>query len=228
MTELPAQNDLKTVPLTSQYLNTQTTPDIPQNGSNVNSSPQNIDTFNQVNQSYNQSGANVIYKTPYNGIICLLVSLFFIIGIGMEILIIFFFIVTNTIDRIYLLFIPLIFFIISIIIGSGYNLYYSFNIDSNSGVIHIDIKKMCFCSNKKKIVLIKDIQKVIVETDFEASYKYKGVIYIFFEINFILYDGRIVKGCSGIADYNEERKKAFSILRDSLPENIIFEGDFIS
>ena len=60
----------------------------------MDSSPQNIGfpslTPFQVNQSNNHSGLSVEYKTPCNGIVCLPVSLFLIIGFGMETLFIFF------------------------------------------------------------------------------------------------------------------------------------------
>jgi hypothetical protein len=233
MTDLPTQNDSKNIPLTSQYLNTQTSSDRHPNDSNLNTSPQNIDDQNppsiQVNQSNNHSGNNVIYKTPCKGIVCLLVSLLFILWVGMEILFTSFLIgASNAADGIYIPFIPLIFLIISIIIGSCCNLYYSFNIDINSGVIYIDIKKMCCCLNKKKIVLIKDIRTIIVQVDMKASYKVNGIIHKFFEIIFVLNDGKIVEGCSGVADINGEGKKAFSILRDNLPQNINFVEDLIA
>ena len=49
----------------------------------------------------------------------------------------------------------------------------------------------------------------------------------FFEIVFVLNDGTIVKGCSVVADINEEGKKAFSILRYNLPINIIIVQNLI-
>ena len=210
MTDLPTQNDPKNIPL--------------------NSSPQNVDYQNpssiETNQSNNHSEANIIYKTPFNALICFLVLMFFIMWIGMEILFTFFLIGSSDgLNGIYILFIPLILLIISIIIGSCCNLYYSFTIDKNSGVIYIDIKKMCCCFNKKKVVLIKNIIKFIVQTDVKASYKYNGVLHKFFEIIFVLNDGRIVKGCSGVVDINEEGKKAFNILRDNLPQSISYVQD---
>lgn len=233
MTDLATQNDLKNVPLTSQYLNNQTTSDRVPNDSNLNSSPQNIGYQNptpiQVNQSNNHSGVSVAYKTPCNGIVCLLVSLIFLSGIVLEIIFIFCLIgASDAVESIYILFIPFIFIIISAIIGSCCNLYYSFNIDIDSGIIYINKKKMCCCLNKKEIVLINNIHKIIVKTDFKASYKYNGVIHKFFEIIFVLYDGRIIKGCSGVYDNNGEGKKALSKLRENFPQNIIFEEDLIS
>ena len=232
MADLLTQNDSTKIPLNSQNVNSQNTSDSSKNDSNLNSSPQNIDYQNptsiQVNHSNNHSGANITYKTPFNAVICLLVSLLFILSIGLEIFMVYCSIdSSDSADDIYFYFLPLILLIISIIIGSCSNLYYFFDIDTNSGLIYIYIKKMCCCLNKKKVVLIKNIIKIFVQTDIKASYKKNGVLHKFFEIVFVLNDGTIVKGCSGVADINEEGKKAFSILRYNLPINIIIVQNLI-
>ena len=132
---------------------------------------------------------------------------------------------TGQTQTILMAFIPLIFSVVATILGSCISLYVIINISSTSGLIIINKKKMCFCFNKQECVQINDLQQVIVQTDTTTRYTECGERYYSFEVIFRLSDGREVKGCSGIIDKDGEGRRAFQIIRNALPQRIVFDGN---
>ena len=70
----------------------------------------------------------------------------------------------------------------------------------------------------------KDIFDKIEKTELSPRGEYE----ITDSLTLQIADGKIVKGCYGVADINGEGKKAFSILRNNLPQNINFVEDLIA
>ena len=210
MTDFPPPNKPNAAqyyqPITNDY-NTPLNNAYPQNNLNIYQPPI------QVNQPYNSSGANAIYRSPLDCIICVFVVLFFIMGTGAAILTVYEGISSGDTNLLFIALFPLLFTLISCIMGSLMNVYFSINIQATFGTIIISKKKMCCCFNKKEILQINDVQQVIVQTDST------------FEIIFKLRDGREVKGLSGVTNINGEGRKAFVIIRNALPQNIAFGGN---
>ena len=203
------------------YYQPSTTPEIPyqQNAQTPYQPP--IEVYQPVN-SY---GSNVTYKTPCNCIVGFIVTIFFIVGIGVSLLMVTTGILNGDTETILFGFTPLIFSLVATILGSCISLYAIINISATSGLIIINKKKMCFCFSKQEVVQINDLQQVIVQTDYTTNYEINGVHYNAFEVIFRLSDGREVKGCSGIIDKNNEGRRAFQIIRNALPSRIIFGGN---
>ena len=179
----------------------------------------------QVNQPYNSSGANAIYKSPLDFIVCVIVTMFFIIGTGVAVTMLYLLISSGNTDLLFVALFSFLFTLISCIMGSLMNVYFSINIQATFGTIIISKKKVFCCFNKKEILQIDDVQQVIVQTDHSTSYEINGVSYSAFEIIFKLRDGREVKGLSGVIDKDGEGRKAFAIIRNALPQNIAFGGN---
>ena len=165
------------------------------------------------------------YKTPCNYSNGFMVTIFFIFGVGFFSFMIAIGISNVQSQAILLAFIPLIFVVVATILGSCISLYVIINISSTSGLIIINKKKMCFCFNKQECVQINDLQQVIVQTDTTTRYTECGERYYSFEVIFRLSDGREVKGCSGIIDKDGEGRRAFQIIRNALPQRIVFGGN---
>ena len=165
------------------------------------------------------------YKTPCNYSNGFMVTIFFIFGVGFFSFMIAIGISNVQSQAILLAFIPLIFVVVATILGSCISLYVIINISSTSGLIIINKKKMCFCFNKQECVQINDLQQVIVQTDTTTRYTECGERYYSFEVIFRLSDGREVKGCSGIIDKDGEGRRAFQIIRNALPQRIVFDGN---
>ena len=165
------------------------------------------------------------YKTPCNYSNGFMVTIFFIFGVGFFSFMIAIGISNVQSQAILMAFIPLIFVVVATILGSCISLYVIINISSTSGLIIINKKKMCFCFNKQECVQINDLQQVIVQTDTTTRYKECGERYYSFEVIFRLSDGREVKGCSGIIDKDGEGRRAFQIIRNALPQRIVFDGN---
>jgi len=165
------------------------------------------------------------YKTPCNYSNGFMVTIFFIFGVGFFSFMIAIGISNVQSQAILMAFIPLIFVVVATILGSCISLYVIINISSTSGLIIINKKKMCFCFNKQECVQINDLQQVIVQTDTTTRYTECGERYYSFEVIFRLSDGREVKGCSGIIDKDGEGRRAFQIIRNALPQRIVFDGN---
>ena len=155
-----------------------------------------------------------------SGIIAIL---FFIIGVIFFSIMIAEIISSRQKKKLFLIFIPLIFAIISFVLGIRSNLYFIINISATSGIIIIDKKKLFFCFNKQDVVKISDLKKVMVKIDYETHHK-DG--YNRFEIIFKLSNGTEVKGCSQITDKDGEARRAFQIIGNALPPRIEVCGNF--
>jgi len=222
MTDFPPPNNPNAAPYYQPITNDYNTPlnnEYPQNNPNMYQPPI------QVNQPYNSSGANAIYRSPLNCIICVIVTMFFIMGTGIAVLMVYLGISSGDTNLLFIALFPLLFTLISCIMGSLMSVYFSINIQATFGTIIISKKKMCCCFSKKEILQINDVQQVIVQTDYSTTYQINGVPYSAFEIIFKLRDGREVKGLSGVIDKNGEGRKAFVIIRNALPQNIAFGGN---
>ena len=172
-----------------------------------------------VNQTFI---TNAHYKTPCNCIVGFICVVFFIVGIAASI-----FIISSSrgkIQQIFIGFIPLIFSLVAVILGSCISLYFSINIDSSFRIITISKVKLFFCFSKKEVIEINHIKQVIVQTDYSTNCFIKGEHYNAFDVIFKLVDGNEVIGCTKIINKNGEGRKAFNIIRNALP-NIGFGGD---
>ena len=178
----------------------------------------------QVDQNYSPGG-NVNYRTPCNCIVCTIVVIFFTVGILASAFMIFNGALSADTKMIFFGFIPLIFTIIATILGSCISLYWKISILSTLGIIRIEQKKICSYFSKIKTIQINDLQQVIVQTDDSTSYEICGVHYNAFEVIFKLANQRQVKGCTGVIDKNGEGRKAFTVIRNGLPQRIVFGGN---
>ena len=185
--------------------------------------PMNLSPIN-VNFNMGEPVSRVTYKTPCNCIVGLIAIVFFMVGFGFSALM-FYRCFTSKNNEIFLCFIPLLFGVISIIVGSCTSLFEIIDIDNSSGTVTLSKKKVYFCFNKTEVIQIGEIVQIVVETDYSTSYKINGVRYRAFKVIFILSNGREVKGCSGIIDKNGEGRKCFSIIRRGLPPKITYSGN---
>ena len=183
-----------------------------------------------INQGYNStnmpgSGSNVTYTTPCNCAVGGVITLFFIVGTSMFIIMIVY-AISNQDGKLALVSLfPLFISILAIVLGSKKNLCYSIIVDHYLQTVVIKSKRMCFCFSKYNTIQIGEIQQVIVQIDHTTSYQINRVYYNAFEIIFKLVNGREVRGCSGVINKNNEGARAASILRNALPPNITFGGD---
>ena len=152
----------------------------------------------QVNQQTNNNGRNANYRSPCDVETSIIIFFFFLCGIFAAIGMISAGISENIITFILLSLIPLLFSIIAFIIGRIITIYTVIDISSTLGTIVITKKKIFCCFNKKQIVQINDIQKIVIQSEFSSFY-----------IIFKLSDGREIYGCSRINNQNGEGKKAF-------------------
>ena len=170
--------------------------------------------------------SRVEYKTPCNCIVGTIVVIFFIVGFGLFGFMLVLAITGGSIP-IFVVFFPLIFGIVSIILGSCFSMNYIIEIDNSVGTIIIKSKKMCFCLNKSNIININEVRQVVVKIDPTTNYEINGVHYNAFEVIFQLVNGQEVKGCSGVIDKNGEGRRAAGIIRSGIPQNIPFSGDLV-
>ena len=170
--------------------------------------------------------SRVEYKTPCNCIVGTIVVIFFIVGFGLFTLLLVMAISGASIPFFVVGF-PLIFGIVSIILGSCSSLNFIIEIDNSVGTIFIRSKKIFFCCNKSNIININEVRQVVVKIDPTTNYEINGVHYNAFEVIFQLVNGQDVKGCSGVIDKNGEGRRAASIIRSGIPRNIPFAGDLV-
>ena len=184
---------------------------------------------NQNYNSFNMSGpdSNVTYTTPCNYIIGVIIVAFFIMGTAFFALIIFLAIYNEDAKLIFVCPFPLIFTVVSIVLGIRRNIYYTITVDHYLKTVNIKSKRMCICCSKSNSIQISEIRQVIIRIDHGTSYNINGVYYNAFEIIFKLINGNDVRGCSGVINKNNEGARAASILRNSLPQNIIFGGELL-
>lgn len=200
-------------PLTNDY-------NTPLNNSTPYNSNQNQPSI-QVNQSCNNNGSNIVYKSPCNaGIVMMGICSIFVLLFGGSII----FMMLYQGIKIYFCLIPLIFFLIGLAMLIFGNMGSSISIEPYFGTIIITKKKFLFCFNRKKIIQFNEIQQVIVE-----SYMSHGEEddYPYFRVKFKLKDGKEIEACSDSNDHGEGRK-AFEAIKNALPQNIPFGGDLAS
>ena len=177
--------------------------------------------------SYNNfsPGNNMTYKTPYEYILCIIVYAFLGFSVPLEIFFIFDMISKGGNGMGFWNFFPFIFIIAALIAGTLSTLYSTVEIDSNFGIVIVCSRKIfCYC-RKKRIVDIKDIQQVIVQTDPTTHDKINNVLIGAFEVIFNLINGTDFTCFKGVMDKNGEGKKFSQILRGALPHQIPITGN---
>ena len=198
----------------------------PLNSSGDYSTP--MEALQQYTPNNLSEGNKVTYKTPFNHTLCFLVCIFLIVGIFVST----FNIIDGIITGNLLMALgggipPLIFPIIAIVLGSIYSLYFIITIDTNLGIITIYSKKIFCCCNKKHIIEFNIIEEISIQTDASINFLKGENSDDTFEVIFKLYNGRNIKGISGI-DKNGEGNEVFRIFRDALPQNIPINGNLTS
>ena len=223
MTDFPSQNNVTAAPY-YQPLKDVTSYDKPlYNTTPVNNQDQCPPPI-QVKQDYNSSIVNATYESPFDNTICIVVIIFFTIGTFLTVVMVLIGIANSSIEFVLFALIPFLFTFIAIILASCIDVYSIINIESSSATVIIRRKKMCCCFNRKHIIKINSIKKIIVQNDGHTSYEINGVHYDGFEIIFILNDGREIVGCSGALNKDGELTKAYNILRNALPNDIPLGG----
>ena len=177
-----------------------------------------------VNFNMGEPVGKVTYKTPCNCVIGVITVAFFIVGFGLGAFLFYLYFTSKNME-IYVCFFPLIFGVVSIILGSCMSIFNTIDIDNSSGIVTVAKKKIFFCCNKTEVIQIGEIVQVVVKTDPTTTYEINGVPYNAFEVIFTLSNGREVKGCSGIIDKNGEGRKCFSTIRRGLPPKVTFSGN---
>ena len=123
----------------------------------------------------------------------------------------------------------LIFWTLGFTCGGGLLPFYiSFNINSFLGIIQIKTIKLCCCFNKTKTIQINDIQKILIQKSNKVIFKNNNRQVDTIEVIFKLQNEREIKGCSGIININNESNKIYHFLRNSLPQNILIEGNLVN
>ena len=177
-----------------------------------------------VNFNMGEPVGKVTYKTPCNCVIGVITVAFFIVGFGLGAFLFYLYFTSKNME-IYVCFFPLIFGVVSIILGSCMSIFNTIDIDNSSGIVTLAKKKIFFCCNKTEVIQIGEIVQVVVKTDPTTTYEINGVPYNAFEVIFILSNGREVKGCSGMIDKNGEGRRCFSTIRRGLPPKVTFSGN---
>ena len=177
-----------------------------------------------VNFNMGEPVGKVTYKTPCNCVIGVITVAFFIVGFGLGAFLFYLYFTSKNME-IYVCFFPLIFGVVSIILGSCMSIFNTIDIDNSSGIVTVAKKKIFFCCNKTEVIQIGEIVQVVVKTDPTTTYEINGVPYNAFEVIFILSNGREVKGCSGIIDKNSEGRRCFSTIRRGLPPKVTYSGN---
>ena len=177
-----------------------------------------------VNFNMGEPVGKVTYKTPCNCVIGVITVAFFIVGFGLGAFLFYLYFTSKNME-IYVCFFPLIFGVVSIILGSCMSIFNTIDIDNSSGIVTVAKKKIFFCCNKTEVIQIGEIVQVVVKTDPTTTYEINGVPYNAFEVIFILSNGREVKGCSGIIDKNGEGRRCFSTIRRGLPPKVTYSGN---
>ena len=104
-------------------------------------------------------------------------------------------------------------------------LYTSIDIDPFVSLITIKTKKLFCCLSKTRVFEFNNIKKMIIKLDPSTHYRINGVPYNAFKIEVLPTNNEIFEALSGVMDKNFESKKAFDILRNSLPSNIQVENE---
>ena len=173
-------------------------------------------------------GANETYKTPKQYWLIAVFLIGFIIGGGILSLFIFLTISGKVEDKSFYYFgYPfIIIWMFGWICGGGcFEFYTSIHINSFLRQITIKRIKLFFCLNKKKVIEFHNINKIIIKKDSVASIDNDDnpIQREIFKIMILLTNNQVFIATSDISDHNLESRKAFDILRNSLPSNIQIE-----
>ena len=134
------------------------------------------------------------YRTSCNWVLGILFTAFFLGGFGAPCFMAYLAIVDGSVP-IPVIFPPLFFGIISIILGSILNLYFKIEINGVLGTISLYNVKIVFCLNKPKIIQIRDVVQVIIQIDHPAGTDSDGEYHRSFEVIFRLSNEQSFKGC---------------------------------
>ena len=170
-------------------------------------------------------GNNMIYKTPYEYILCIIVYSFLGLMTPVQTIFIVDYIRKGGNDMGFWNFFPSIFIIAALIIGSLSTLYSNVEIDSNLGIVIVISRKIFCCCRKKRIIDIKDIQQAIVQTDPTKHFVVNRHEIGAYEVIFKLLNGTDFTCFKGVMDKNGEGKKFSKMLRGALPQNIPITGN---
>ena len=152
----------------------------------------------------------------------------YIVGGGLIILMIFLYIKKKEKNLIFVI-IFLIVWTLGFTCGGGLLPFYiSFNINSFLGIIQIKTIKLYCCFNKTKTIPINEIQKVLIQKDNKVNYQVNDRQIDAIEVIFQLHNQSEIKGCSGLINSNNESYKIYNFLRNSLPQNILIEGNLVN
>jgi len=103
-------------------------------------------------------------------------------------------------------------------------LYFIITIDKDLGIITIYSKKIFCCCNKKRIIEFNIIEQISIKSINSTNSQKGENSDDTFEVIFKLYNGRKIKGISGL-DTNYEGNRIYRIFRDALPQNIPITRD---
>ena len=172
----------------------------------------------QVNQEFNADGTKIIYKTPCNaGIFMMIFCNIYIILFGGTISFMMFYQKVT----IYYCFIPLIFPLLGFSVLIFSTIRTSINYDQYFGTIIIRKKKFLFCFNRKKQIQLNDIDQIIVDSYMESG---EDNYHPYFSIKFKLKNGKEIEACHESNDHGEGRG-VFVALKNALPQNTPFGGN---
>ena len=169
-------------------------------------------------------GNNMIYKTPSEFVLCIIVYSFLVFSIPLQTFFIYDLIRKGGNDMGFWNFFPFLFIIAALIAGSVATISSTIEIDSNLGIVIVYSKKAFCCCNKKRIVDIKDIQQAIVQTD-PMTHHRKNAKTGPYEVIFKLLNGIDFICFKGVMNRNGEGVKFYKILRGALPQNIPITGN---
>ena len=188
--------------------------------SSNNYSNQNLPPI-QVNQQFSADGTIIIYKTPCNaGIFMMIFCYIYIILFGSVISFMMFYKKVT----IYFCFIPLIFPLLGFSGLMFATIATYINYDKYFGTIIIKKKKSLFCFNRKKQIQLNDIEQIIVESYMESG---EDNDFPYFRIKFKLKNGNEIEACHESND-NGEGKRVFMALKNTLPQNTPFGGNLVN
>ena len=191
----------------------------------VNNSTEGYDAPLAVGQC---SSPKTIYRTPFHFLNCILFTVGVVAGFGVLSLLTYL-LVSGKVDDKSLFYFCYPFMIVwmcgfTCIPGCSV-LYTSIRIDPSTRLITIKSRKMFFCCNKTKMIEIDNVQKFYIKRDSHTHYTQNGVHYDAFKIEILPTNNEVFEVFTGVIDKNNESRKAFEFLRNSLPSNIQIETE---
>ena len=204
-------------PLTDDYNNSG-------NQTNPYTTNENTNQFQplqiQVNQQFNADGTRIIYKTPCNpGIFMMIFCNIYIILFGGTISFMMFYQKVT----IYYCFVPLVFPLVGFATLIFATIRTTINYDQYFETIIIRKKKFLFCFNRKRKIQLNEIEQIIVESYMESG---EDNDYPYFRIKFKLKIGKEIEACHESDDHGEGRGVLLA-LKNALPQNTPFGGNLV-